>query len=395
MKVLIVGSRAREAAFSELLKGERLYSYMETANPQIMENSTKYAVGDMRDAERIAEWGKDADVAFVNSNVALRNGVVDEMQKRGVGTVGPTKEQARIEWDKMHGIKRAKPPYEWGAARTVQELDRLVDRFREGNIPMVVKPNGLTGGTGVKVQGRHFELYAEGRSYAASNLPVVVSERLEGPEFTIKGLCGGGRMAPCPVTYDYPYRYAGDKGPGTGGMGCVTWSGLPPFLTKKDLDDCYTMMGSPYTGVVNGGFIKTERGVRFMEYNARFGDPEAVNLMCLMESDLADVIHSMADGRPKAKFMKMASCSKYAVAERYPENDSVPFKIDAGRMVENGVSRFLSQCERSGGSMRTVGSRALALCAVRGNIRDAAVDVNSAMGLVRGLDYRADIGLEW
>ena len=196
--------------------------------------------------------------------------------RHGIPAVGGCQAATRIEWDKIFAMTlmqtlqpQLTPRYK--VAETEKELSAHVTEFKGNNMPIVVKPRGLTGGKGVKVMPGHLPTYQKAHAYARELLhrdgQVLLVEKLCGHEFTIMGFCDGRHLDFAPATYDYPYRYAGDTGPGTGGMGSFTCaSGRLPFLSTADLTAGHTAMqaivdelwrrGTPLQGVLNGGFLK-------------------------------------------------------------------------------------------------------------------------------------------
>ena len=215
-----------------------------------------------------------------------------------------------------------------------------------------------------------------------------------------------------PASYDYPYRHVGDTGAGTGGMGCFTDAKpVLPFMTQKDLDDCQTMMervidamrkkGTPFTGVLNGGFFKTKSGIRFMEWNGRFGDPEGLNVLMVLDGSLSGLLKSIWDktlSGDSVKFANKASVIKYMVAKEYPgpSPDAVPFLIDEDSVNALGVNLFFASCVQTGKhtyqTLKT--SRVVAFGALGDTIGDASELVDKAIKYYfRGdLEYRHDIG---
>src|SRR5262249_48737968 len=172
-----------------------------------------------------------------------------------------------------------------------------------GSAPVVVKPSGLTGGKGVKVMGPHLASHAEAGDYALALIArakpdesVLIEERVLGAEFTIQAISDGRTVVFPPSTYDYPFRYDRDTGPGTGGMGSLS---LPepalPFMPGRHYEQACAIIGEvidrrgragrPFAGVMNSGFFATADGVKVIEFNARFGDPECMNIMALFDGN--------------------------------------------------------------------------------------------------------------
>lgn len=425
---LIAGAGGREAAFAKLLSREaRLYAIMGHENPQIAacarSSGGQYAVGDADDPNVVLDFARQhmPDYVFVNADQPLANGVIDALLDADFRAVGATRAASRIEWDKVYSMevmREACPEYTpfYRTVSDESELAEAISEFESRSLQVVVKPQGLTGGKGVKVMPEHLHTYADCSRYASSILEdrgekALLVERLQGPEFTMMGLTDGRHLVASPASYDYPFRYAGDSGPGTGGMGCFTAAGMRlPFMSEQDTNDCIAVMqkvidklrdeGSPFTGVLNGGFFKTPRGIRFMEFNARFGDPEALNVLSVMETPLAEVVQRMWDGtlsEGSVGFSGKASVSKYLVARQYPDPSPHPiyFKLDAISAEADDISVFFASCVGADGTYETLRkSRVAAFCATAETVEEASSSVNIAIEkhFEGDLEYRRDIG---
>ena len=430
-RFMIVGSGGRECAFAvRLAEDSRVYALMGHENPMIIQcakhSGGKWEVGDPQDPQSVLDFAKrhGIDYAFVSSDEPLANGVVDVLLEHGFKCVGATREAARIEWDKAYSMELTREacgedftPF----CRIVSAADGIHDAlsdFKARNLQVVVKPQGLTGGKGVRVMPEHLQTYEDCAAYASELLKsrpsekVLLVERLHGIEFTIMGITDGRIMVLSPASYDYPYRHVGDTGAGTGGMGCFTNSEKRlPFMTQKDLDCCRTMMervigamrknGTPFTGVLNGGFFKTKSGIKFMEWNGRFGDPESLNILSILEGSFSGLLKDLWNktlSTDSVRFVGKASVIKYMVAKEYPESSqtSVPFLIDEDSVNALGVRLFFASCVQTGPhqyqTLKT--SRVIAFGALGDTINGASELVEKAIkDYFRGdLEHRHDIG---
>ena len=433
-RFLIVGSGGRESAFALKLSeesGVSLYAVVDHENPTIIDcvnaSGGEYLVKSTTNARAISAFASNhkIDYAFVSADAPLAHGVVDELLKKKIKAVGGTKAATRIEWDKVYSIELMQricpeftPFYRVVSCR--EELDSAISEFKKKKLLVVVKPQGLTGGKGVKVMREHLKTYQDSADYASSllkrnkNEKVLLVEKLNGIEFTVMGITDGDRVVMAPASYDYPFRKENDKGAGTGGMGCFT-NHLKrlPFMSDKDMRDCRTIMTRVlksmkadnllFNGVLNGGFFKTKKGIRFMEFNGRFGDPEGLNILSLLKTPFSRVIkdlwHKRLNGK-RIQFMQKASVIKYLVAEEYPETSAraTRFDVDEDAIEAQGINIYYASCIRAKGSKNSYvtlkKSRVFALGTVAKNIDDACVVINRAIDKhVRGtLDYRKDIG---
>ena len=426
-KILIAGSGGREGAFAaRLAEDAQLFAVMGHENPliadRVRQTGGRYLVGDAGDPVTVLNFAKKhaIDYTFVNADQPLANGVVDLLLENGLRAIGGTREAARIEWDKVYSIEMMQKvcpeftPF-YRIVSDAGDLEGAISEFESRGLDVVVKPQGLTGGKGVKVMPEHLPAYRDCMDYASSLLErdgkVLLVEKLRGIEFTIMGITDGRSLVSAPASYDYPFRFEGDRGAGTGGMGCFTGpGGRLPFMSEADLNDCKSIMqkiigemGSRnllFNGVLNGGFFKTGQGIKFMEFNARFGDPEGINILSILEGSFSELLarlwnKTLSEGT--VSFAGKACVTKYLVAKEYPEqsDEAVPFSLDERAIAGMGVKIFFASCIRTGeGTYETLKkSRVLALSALAGTIEEASSLVNGAIGHVRGaLEYRQDIG---
>ncbi len=413
-----------------MAESSALHAFMGHANPTLCHLAARtggaVAIGNVCDGDAISNFAVDHDInlAFVSSDDPLAAGVVDSLLDHGIRAVGPTRLGSEIEWNKefcRSVIARISPESNpaFAVARTPDEARTAVHRIG-ANGPLAIKPVGLTGGKGVKVVGPHLadneaalgyalEIIGSGRHGGA----VLVEERICAPEFTIQAMTDGHSIVFPPATYDYPYRFAGDTGPGTGGMGsCALPGGLLPFLEKETFDEACDIIrgvisyldesGREFSGCMNAGFFVTQDGLRVIECNARFGDPEGINIMALFDGDWMDVLGAMSTRSLSADLVPMsdkASLVTYLVAPEYAlgTSDGHLFTVDEDAIAATGGSiLFSSAIEESPGAYRTVGtSRAMAVTATAREIGEARSIAAKAIdaGITGDLEWRDDIGV--
>jgi phosphoribosylamine--glycine ligase len=442
MKVLLAGNMARDAVVAERLAAEgcELHIAASIDNPSLIEAAHSsegqfYPVTDVASPREIARvaLAAEADLMWVNQDEGLMFGLVDAVRDICPDTLiaSPDSQSARIEWDKFEAREIIKEiDDEQGTAynpiyERVDEFSELVpalDRFQADNIPVVVKPRGLTGGKGVKVMGPHLADYDAARWYAIDVLKdhrqqgLLLEEKVEGYEFTIQGLTDGITMIAPPVTYDYPYREDGDTGPGTGGMGSFT---MPPgeqlpFMDEGDYMEAVQLMrgvllkqrerGRDFKGVLYGSFFKTAEGLKVVEFNARMGDPEGLNIVELLaeERPLINTLHNIARGvlsEDDVRFKRMASTAVYLVSPDYgyDADEKKEFVLDMDRVAAAGCRAYFGAAERIqwGDQYRTTGSsRTVALTSCALTPWDARTKIHEAIrtGLRGPLQYRHDVG---
>ena len=305
-------------------------------------------------------------------------GVVDALRARGIPTVGATRAQARIEGDKafMRDLLRRRVGWgspAWQLVQTGQQAGEFIAAVGD----VAVKPVGLTAGKGVRVMGVHFESDAQVMDYIEGWIKrdgrVLLEERLVGEEFSRMAFVSSGVIQAMPVAQDFKYAYDGDRGNMTGGMGAYTCAeGSLPFLEQSDLESADRMMvetvaalnaetGEGYRGFLYGQFIATPDGVRVIEYNARLGDPEAINVMALLEADAVQLCCEIAAGElviGQAPFAEQASVVKYLVPAGYPDDPGEPdvFDLDAAEITSSGFSVIYASVEPVGSRYRSLGS---------------------------------------
>ena len=410
MKVLVVGHGAREHAIAKsIAKSDvEIHAAMGRRNPGIAALSERVEVMDITDTGLYDRFG-DVDIAFIGPEAPLAAGVTDRLNGMGIPVVGPTLETARLEWSKAfarqflhdHGIE-GNPAF-----RICKNLND-VKEFLEDHPEVAVKPDVLTGGKGVKISGEHLHSASDIEEYAAERIEsdglVVLDEKLVGREFTLQAFTDGSRLEVMPLVRDYKRAHDGDTGPNTGSMGSYSCPdhGLPdlsPEAVKKGVDimestirELSASVGE-FKGVLYGGFMETEEGVYLLEYNARLGDPEAMNVLTLLQRPLIDVGWEIVDGKlAPTPFERRATVCVYIVPEGYPTDPK------RGREVRVTPPRrselYYASVHEEGGVVRTTGSRSVALLAKGETVREARERVYSDVPLIEGeLFYRKDIGV--
>ncbi|MBI3035814.1 phosphoribosylamine--glycine ligase [Candidatus Woesearchaeota archaeon] len=419
MKILLIGNGAREHVIAETLKKNKdtkLFSYLKSKNPGIISLSEEFETGNYADLEKIKSFALriKPDFAFIGPEEPLNNGVADLLSEIGITSVGPTKSLARLETSKSftRNLLR-KYKIEGNPKFEIFDKNNLDDakKFIEGLGQCVIKPDGLTGGKGVKVQGDHFQTKKEAFDYCSevlqSHSAVVVEEKLEGEEFSLQCLTDGKTVIATPPVQDHKRAFAGDKGPNTGGMGSYSCENhLLPFLTKKDVEDglkitqkaaeaLHKETGEFYKGVMYAGLIVTKNGIKLLEYNARLGDPEAMNILPLMETDFAEVCNAIINQelhKVRIKFHNNATVCKYLVPEGYPGNPLGNEKIEI-KKIPQSAGLYYASVEQKEDGIYTTSSRAIACLGISDNLEKAEKIAEEATKSISGkLFHRKDIG---
>ena len=419
MKVLVVGTGAREHAIADALKDDvELYCYMSKINPG-MSKISEFKQGDEGEVEKVAEYAVEngIDIAFIGPEAPLGKGIVDELEKNGISCVGPSQSAARIETDKSF-MRKLFEDYQIRGSLVYKVFDNSADVSEfldEFDRDVVVKPVGLTGGKGVKIVGDHLKDNEEAKKYSCEVIDnemggfaqVIIEERLIGEEFTVQAFCDGKHLAPMPAAQDHPHAFEGDVGAITGGMGSYSdVGGLLPFLTQDDYDEAVKIMedtlkaiadeAEPYKGILYGQFMLTAEGPKLIEYNARFGDPEAMNVLPLLKTPLAEVCKAIVEGNlDKVEFNDKASVCKYIVPDGYPQTEHAGelIEVDEKAIEKIGAKVFYAAVSAEDDGIHLSGSRALGIVASGDSIEEAEKIAEKACEFVKGNVYhRSDVG---
>ncbi|MCI4336059.1 MAG: phosphoribosylamine--glycine ligase [Thermoplasmata archaeon] len=423
MRVLVLGGGAREHAIAAALHtaGAQVAVAASNINPGLKALAFEYATVDPTQPGAVVEVARAqrVDYAVVGPEAPLAAGVGDALRASEVPVVGPSKAGAQIESSKRfcrellarHGIE-ASPRFV-----PVSNLDEVDARVAEINGPFVVKPVGLTAGKGVRVQGVDFQSAEEGASYAKQYLAahpeaggILLEEKAEGEEFTLMAFVTDSGIFPMPIVQDYKRAAEHDTGPNTGGMGAYSQRDhLLPFLSASMRDRALEILrksvealrseGIPYRGILYGGFMLSARGPVLMEFNARFGDPEAINVLTLYEEgNFAELLLGVATGRVDpnlVQFRLRATAVKYLVAPGYPDHPVVGglITVDEPAIEELGVHVRYGSVDAAGPSqVRLTGSRGIALVGEASAVHEAGARVEAAIAHVTGeFQVRHDI----
>jgi len=422
MKVLAVGGGAREHAIVEALarSGAEVFACMKNSNPGISRTAKSYALIDETEVQKVVGFARSnrVDLAVIGPEAPLEAGLSDGLREASIPTASPSKAAAMIETSKsfMRGLlekHRIRGSVKFEIADSVDSVRSALGRL---GLEVVVKPIGLTGGKGVKVSGEHLLSEKDVINYAeeifskkiGGSARLVIEEKLVGEEFTIQAFCDGRNIVPMPAVQDHKRAYEGDQGPNTGGMGSYSQAdGLLPFLLRDEYDSAVSIMssvvaalkkdGSEYRGTMYGQFMLTKDGPKVIEFNARFGDPEAMNVLSLLESDFAAICANMADGsisRDAVGFAPKASVCKYVVPEGYGTKSiaGMEIKVDEDSIRREGALIYYANVNEKDGKILTTSSRSVGIVGIAASIEEAERIAENAIGHVQGrIHVRHDI----
>jgi phosphoribosylamine--glycine ligase len=404
---------------------------MSSRNPGILKLAKDASVVQVTDPRAVSDYAQRtrAELAVVGPEAPLIAGVVDAMLKFGIRCVGPTRELAALEGDKGF-CRELMTKYNIGGNplyRAFTDADSA-ESFLKTAGPVTIKPAGLTGGKGVKVSGEDLPTKDSELAYARKILrnrigsvqKVVVEERLDGEEYSLQAFVDGKDVHVMPLVQDHKRAYENDSGPNTGGMGSYSdRDHLLPFVSPKHLEVSSRIMadvvralrketGREYRGILYGQFMlarsvhEEKPSPKLIEFNCRFGDPEAMNVLPLLSegTEFLEVCERIADGTLKSKhisFEQKSTVCKYLVPAGYPESAtaSQPIWVDENALVRQGAGFFYASLDMKDGHFVTTSSRTIAVLGVSDTISDAEKIAEEATAHIKGpLRHRRDIGTE-
>ncbi len=415
--VLVVGSGAREVAIARCISQSSiknsLFCASKEINPQIFDLCKDYFVTDLANISDIVSYSRKnkIDFAIIGPENPLANGIVNELENVGVMCVGPKKEVALIETSKTFARKIIDLccPEKNPQRKEFSSTEGVESFIKQLGGEYVIKFDGLMGGKGVRVSGEHLKNIDEGVAYANEIINIggnfLIEEKLVGEEFSLMSFVDGKVCKHMPIVQDHKRAYEGDTGPNTGGMGTYSFGNHSlPFLNEKDINEAqktnelvakqlFEETGTPYVGILYGGFMLTRDGVKVIEYNARFGDPEAMNVLSILESDFLSVCISMIDGNLKSQdvsFERLATVCKYVVPVGYPDKPEKNFEVFCD---QNDRSLFLASVMLKDQKLIACGSRTAAVVGKNKDVFQAELFAEAGIANISGnLFHRKDIG---
>lgn len=420
-KILVIGSGAREHAIVRALdrspQEKEIYCLASNMNPGIAELCDEILIGNFNDPDFVVSYAKETGttLAIIGPENPLANGVADALWEAGVKVVGPKKDLAQLETSKAftrdllneYDIPGG-PKYQ-----TFNSMGGVAEFLNELGENYVVKYDGLAGGKGVKVSGEHLHSHGEALAYCKElvdkNGEFVIEGKFIGEEFSLMSFCDGDTLKHMPAVQDHKRAYEGDTGPNTGGMGTYSDANHSlPFISDDEISQAHEIniktakavndkFGEGYKGILYGGFMATTNGVKLIEYNARFGDPEAMNVLSLLESDFIEICNGIAGGtldKIDVQFSKKATVCKYAVPEGYPNNPVKGEPIDISG-ISNPDGLFYASVDFKGTSLVESGSRTIAVVGIADTISEAEKIAEKEVSSIAGpLFHRTDIGTD-
>ena len=413
MRVVVIGSGAREHALCVALSSDPAVSALACApgNAGTRAVAEPLAV-DVADPDAIAALATawQADLVVVGPEVPLVAGAADAVRDAGIACFGPSAEAAQLEGSKSFakhvmtaaGVPTARAWPVGGPAELETALDEVAQL--DPGAPYVVKDDGLAAGKGVIVTPDRAAAVAHGRAVLDAGGAVLVEEYLDGPEVSLFALSDGTTVLPLVPAQDFKRRDDGDAGPNTGGMGAyapLPWA--PPGLVDEVLRtvlqptvDEMARRGEPFSGLLYAGLALTSRGLRVVEFNARFGDPETQVVLPLLETPLAGLLHAAATGTladvPPLRWSGGSAVTVVVAAPGYPE---APRTGDPVTGADGDGVLHAGTALTADGLVVSSGGRVLAVTAVGADLAAARRTAYERVAGVRlaGAHWRTDIAL--
>lgn len=409
MKVLVIGSGGRCHAIVEALsrspRAEKVYCA--PGNAGIASLAECVAIKDTA-VEELVAFAKSNDIGLtvVGPEASLAVGVVDRFREEGLRIFGPTKAATEIESSKDFA-KRLMKKYDVPTAdyATFSDFEEAMAYVRRGTLPTVLKYDGLAAGKGVVIAETMEEAEATLRDMLLDTKfgegRVVIEEFLTGEEFSLMCFVAGNKICPMPVAQDHKRAYDNDEGPNTGGMGAYT---SLPFITAEDhayamqnimqrVADAMVAEGTPFTGVLYGGLMKTPQGIKVIEFNARFGDPETEVVLPRLKSDAVELFSAVAEGnQPEAEWSEEATLGIVLASKGYPGSYAKGAVIRGTENVESKI--YHMGTARKDGELVTAGGRVMIVVASAKTLAEAQRKAQQDVERIEcdNLFHRTDIG---
>lgn len=410
MKILVIGSGGREHAIVDAIsrspKAEKIYAAPGNAGIAKLAELVNLKDTDVAGIVDFSVSNK-IDLVVVGPEVALAAGVVDALSAKGIKAFGPSKAAAQIESSKEFAkdlMKKYNIPT--AAYAVFDDFDKASAYVKEQGLPIVIKYDGLAAGKGVVIPETMDEAIDTLKDMLVDDkfghASVVIEEFLTGPEFSFMCFCDRENVYPMEISQDHKRAYEGDKGPNTGGMGAYSPVSI---ITDEDIKYAYNNImiptakamvseGVPFKGVLYGGLMKTPNGVKVIEFNSRFGDPETEVVLPRLESDIIDIFLSIVDGKKidNIKWSNEETLGIVLASKGYPMDYKKGFLIEGLDDVESKVYHMGTKLED--GKYYTNGGRVLFVVAKGKTLREAKDKALADVKKIKcdNLFYRSDIG---
>ena len=427
MNILIIGGGGREHALAWKIKQSPLCGalYIALGNAGTAQLGTNVEL-DTRNNQTVVDFAltKKIGLVVVGPDDYLAQGIVDPLLKAGIKVFGPTQSAAKLEWSKAyakdfmiaHDIPTA-------TSATFTSFDEAVQYTKNASGPIVIKADGLALGKGVVITQSSDEAentlrrFMQEGQFGDSGKTVVIEEFLEGSEISIHAFCDGTTAELFPVSRDHKRIGDGNTGPNTGGMGVIAPVQVPDWFLNTVKEKVVMPVlkgmaeaGTPFKGILYPGIMVTSKGIKVIEFNTRFGDPECESYMRLLESDLVEIMLACVDGTLEKTEIKWSPDSVVTVmlaSKGYPETYEKGFEISGIEEAQKDPSVVVFHAGTAlkdpstplgaGGKTTTAGGRVLGVSATGKTPEEARMKAYQAADKVHfeGKQNRNDIGVNW
>ena len=418
-KILIIGSGGREHALAWKLKAspkiEKIFIAPGNAGTALVGENINIQTSEI---EKLVEFAKKEKITLtvVGPDDALAGGIVDAFQNQGLKIWGPSQKAAQVEASKSFAkelMARQKIPT--ADFKVFTEYQEAVKYLKEKTMPIVIKASGLALGKGVaicqnlKEAEKFLEEVMVKKIFGQAGRQVVIEEYLEGPEISIHAFCDGEQFHLLPSAQDHKPVFDNDTGPNTGGMGTIA---PVPWVNQELLNETaqrviipclkdLKKLNSPFIGLLYPGLKITPNGLKVLEFNARFGDPETQSYMRLLKTDLYDILTASVEGTLENIIIEWAdqfACCIVLASGGYPGNYEKGKEITGVDKAEkmDDIVIFHAGTKRVNNQLLTNGGRVLGITATGETLRSALDKAYNAVKLIHfeGMHYRTDIGLK-
>ncbi|MFD3156650.1 phosphoribosylamine--glycine ligase [Haloimpatiens sp. FM7330] len=413
MKLLIIGGGGREHAIAwKLAQNEKVKKvYCAPGNGGTFFEDKCENVN-ISEIPHLISFAKEnsIDYTIVGPEAPLVDGIVDEFKKEGLKIFGPNSKGAALEGSKIfakefmkkYGVKTA-------AYEVFNDFESAFDYIKKCEYPMVIKADGLAAGKGVVICNNFEEADEALKDFMVNDIfkgagkNIVIEEYLQGVEASILSITDGNTIIPFISSKDHKQIYDEDKGPNTGGMGVIAPN---PYCTKEVLEQFNegilktTLNGiqkenMDFVGIIFFGIMITKKGVYLLEYNVRMGDPETQAVLCLMESDLLDLVVKALDKNLEnyeIKWQKKHACCVVGASKGYPKSYEKGFEITIDEKIKGKV--FIAGAKEENQSLKTSGGRVLCVVCKGDTLEEARENAYDNIEKIHfdGIYYRKDIG---
>lgn len=404
--ILVVGNGGREHAIAEKFNNENHEIFMLGQNPGVAKFGTCIDIKE----DEIAKFCKDEniDLVFIGPEAFLVNGLVDKLEDEGIRVFGPRKNAAILEGSKAFSKDFMKkyniPTAEY---EIFNDIEKALEYLRDCDFPIVIKADGIAAGKGVLIP-QNFNEAKESleeimlhKKFDSAGDTIVIEEFLEGVEFSLMAFVSGEKVYPMKVAQDHKRAFDGDKGLNTGGMGVY----MPiKNINEADIDEAMSKILLPtakamleevreFKGILFAGLMKTKTGVKTIEYNVRFGDPESEIVLQSLKTSLYDISNAIIDGKDiEIEWDDKPRVGVVIASKGYPESYEKGYEIKG---LENLTSKIYHMgTKETDGKIYTNGGRLLLICEEADTLEEAISKVYENVEKIEcdNIFYRTDIG---